>query len=197
MSPWGFPAFIAANAVVNPDASRTSAGCTGRASGEAYWTRQQTAFTSGGTPCWSHMMFTVLLRKTGKRLLILEPPAAQAPPAPVRVKPAGQATDAHVLGTPPASVQLVEPELVTWVQLKVSASDGTHASVDPTRASAHALRRRPIGLVTSSIILKPPENWRDRLVMFMSAGGYGLGSLKSGNKLRLLVSRRLACHRRC
>jgi hypothetical protein len=141
--------------------------------------------------------FYCVVTQDGKRLLILEPPAAQAPPAPVIVKPAGQATDAHVLGTPPASVQLVEPELVTWVQLKVSASDGTHASVAPTRASAHALLRRPIGLVRSSIILKPPENWRDRLVMFMSAGGCLLGSLKSGNKLRPLVRRRLACHRRC
>ena len=48
--------------------------------------------------------------------MIFEEPAAQAPPPPVRAKPAGHMAVAQVLGTPPASVQLVEPELETSTQ---------------------------------------------------------------------------------
>src|SRR4051794_36736352 len=54
----------------------------------------------------------------GKRLFILVPPAAQAPPPPVSVNPCGQTAEAQVLATPPASVQFVEPELDTPTQNK-------------------------------------------------------------------------------
>src|SRR5271169_176297 len=60
-------------------------------------------------------------RARGKRLLIFESPAAQAPPPPVRVNPPGHVTVAQVLGTPPASVQFVEPELTTSIQSRQGA----------------------------------------------------------------------------
>ena len=54
----------------------------------------------------------------GKRLLIFEPPAAQAPPPPVRIIPSGHFADAQVLASPPASVQSLRPELTTSIQFR-------------------------------------------------------------------------------
>src|SRR5438094_395499 len=78
-------------------------------------------------------MVTVLSSTRGTRLFIFVPPAAQAPPPPVRVDCGGHFADAHVLGTPPASLQLVEPELMTPVQAKptlVLAQDGGAPAVE-------------------------------------------------------------------
>jgi hypothetical protein len=97
-------------------------------------------------------MLTVPVRTLGKRALILESPASQAPPPPVRVNPAGQVTDAQVLAAPPGSVQFVEPELGTSVQFSVSAIDGELLTRGPIRASAPAPQTCRIDRVKSSII---------------------------------------------
>jgi hypothetical protein len=65
--------------------------------------------------------------------------------------------DEQVLSTPPASVQLVEPELITSTQFSVCALDGEQMTKDPSRASAPALPTRPNDdLIKSKIILKSP-----------------------------------------
>src|SRR5262249_20426411 len=81
----------------------------------------------------------------GKRLLIFLSPAAQAPPPPVSVNPSGHLTDEHVLATPPASVQFVEPELLIpkqikplWLTVQVDGPPATLLSVNTIAGRAEA-----------------------------------------------------------
>jgi hypothetical protein len=99
-------------------------------------------------------MATVPTSTRGKRLFIFRSPAAQAPPAPVRVNPSPHLADAQVLSTPPESVQLVEPELIISTQLSVCDFVGEQMTRSPIRASAHAGRTHPAGVLKSLIICK-------------------------------------------